>query len=67
MEKKPEEIIQKLCGPVEKRIEACADLQVAQFLKERLCSELQQNCNSEIVINFLNKYVDGLIKHKFYN
>lgn len=65
MEKKPEEIIKEYCGSVEERINSCADRQVAIILKERLCWELQINCKSEIVNNFLTKYVDDLIKSKF--
>lgn len=67
MEKKPEDIIKEVCGCVEERINACADLHVAQILKERMCWELQENCKSEIVNNFLNKFVDDLINRKFKN
>ncbi|MFZ5518239.1 MAG: hypothetical protein ACOY90_16505 [Candidatus Zhuqueibacterota bacterium] len=67
MEKKPEAIIQTICGSIEDRIDACADRHVAQLLKERLCSELREGCKSEIVNNFLDKIVDELIKRKFRN
>jgi len=67
MEKKAEAIIQAICGSVADRIDACADLSVAQVLKERLCSELHEGCQSEIVNNFLDNIVDDLIKRKFSN
>jgi hypothetical protein len=58
-------IIKNICGNVEERIRACHSRQIAEMLKERLCSELANQCKSEIIQNFLIHYVDNLIIENF--
>ena len=63
--KKPEDIIRRVCGDVEQRLRACRSRQVAEMLKDKLCQELQSECKSEIVQNFLTHHVDRVMNTIF--
>ena len=65
MESVSENIIKKYCGFVEDRVAACCDKQVANYLKECICSEIKQNFNSDPVFDFIKQYVENLIQVKF--
>ncbi|MBN1352987.1 hypothetical protein JXJ21_26590 [candidate division KSB1 bacterium] len=60
-----DEIIARYCGDVEERIKACRSAAVANHLKIYLCSELQKQCVSDIINNYLKHYVDSLIAKNF--
>ena len=60
-----EQIIKKYCGSVEDRIAACCDKQVANYLKQSICSEIKQKCKSEPVLDFIKIYVENLIQVRF--
>ncbi len=60
-----EMIINKNCGNIKERLLACRTKNVAFALKDRLCSELQLNCESHMVNNVLNAHVDRLINEIF--
>lgn len=60
-----DQLIKKYCGSLEERISACCDEKVAECLMQKLNNEITQNCKSEIVVGFLNKYVENLIKANF--
>ncbi len=60
-----EKIISENCGNIKERLLACRTKNVANALKERLCSELKLNCESNMVNNVLNKHVDLLINDIF--
>ncbi len=62
---KTEKIIQQNCGNIRERLLACRTKNVAFALKDRLCSELQLNCESNMVNNVLNAHVDLLIGEIF--
>jgi hypothetical protein len=62
---KPEDTIKNICGNVEERIRSCRSRNVAEMLREQLCSQLKINCKSEIVQNSLNDHVDRLIAQTF--
>ena len=60
-----DETIEKYCGNIRDRLLACRSVNVAYALKDRLCSELQLNCESNMVNNILNAHVDRLITEIF--
>lgn len=60
-----DKIITENCGNIKDRLIACRTKNVAYALKERLCSELQLNCESNMVNNVLNAHVDQLINEIF--
>ena len=57
--------INKYCGDIGERIRACRTIHIANVLKDRLCSELEPNCQSEIVRQVLQRHIDQLIKRTF--
>ncbi len=59
------DIINKYCGDIGERIRACRSIHIANVLKERLCSELEPNCQSEIVRQVLRRHIDQLIQSTF--
>jgi hypothetical protein len=59
------ETIEKYCGDIRLRIQSCKSKNVAEILKENLCSELDLSCKSEMVKNVLIKYVDQIIDETF--
>jgi len=60
-----EQIIQRYCNSIEERVLACCDENVAECLKQCLCSEIKRDCNSDIVVQFVQRYVDNLIQARF--
>jgi len=60
-----EKIIAKNCGNIKDRLLACRTVNVAYALKDRLCSELRLDCESNMVNNVLNAHVDLLINEIF--
>lgn len=58
-------IIEKYCGDIRTRLQACRSRSVALALKERLCTELHSYCISEMVNNVLKKHVDEMIDDLF--
>lgn len=60
-----ESTIKKYCGDIRERLLACRTKSIAFALKERLCSELRLNCQSNMVNNVLNAHVDRLIDEIF--
>lgn len=60
-----EKIILQNCGNIKERLLACRSKNVAFALKDRLCSELKLNCQSNMVNNVLNEHVDQLIQEIF--
>lgn len=60
-----ENIILQNCGNIRERLLACRSKNVAFALKDRLCSELKLNCQSNMVNNVLNEHVDQLIQEIF--
>lgn len=60
-----EKIIETYCGNIRERILACRSRNIAFALKERLCSELKLNCQSDMVNNVLNEHVNHLIDEIF--
>lgn len=62
---KSDQIIEQYCGSISERIAACCDEQVASCLKETIFSQIKNNCHSEIVLDFVEQYIDNLIKARF--
>ncbi len=62
---KSDQIIQRYCGSVEERVEACCDEQVAECLKESIYAQLKQSCDNEEIIRFIGRYLDNLIQARF--
>jgi hypothetical protein len=60
-----DKIITENCGNIKDRLLACRTKNVAYALKDRLCSELQLNCESNMVNNVLNAHVEQLINDIF--
>ena len=60
-----EEIITRVCGNIESRIQACRSRKVALRLKNYICAELEDQCKSEIINNMLSFQVDKLIEDTF--
>ena len=60
-----EDIIYQHCGDIRFRIKACRSKKVAELLKDRLCRELSLNCESDMVNNVLQIYVDNIIANTF--
>ena len=63
--KKEYKIIEQHCGQVTERIKACKRKHIAEALKQRLCTELDLGCHSEMIKNVLNKYIDDIVKKTF--
>ena len=59
------EIIKKYCGDVEERIRVCRDRSVAEFLRHRLCDELNAYCTSPLMRHVLRSYIDQYITKVF--
>lgn len=62
---KSDQIIQRYCGSLEERIEACCDEQVAECLKESISAQLKKSCKNETVIRFIVRYLDNVIRARF--
>jgi len=62
---KSDQIIKQYCGSIEERIASCCDEEVAVCLKQSLFSQIKKNCHSEIVLDFVEQYIDNLIKARF--
>ncbi|MBN1465234.1 hypothetical protein JXA02_05695 [candidate division KSB1 bacterium] len=60
-----DEQIQKSCGNIRERLLACRSARIANALRDRLCSELRSNCDSEMVHNALMANVGQMIKEIF--
>ena len=60
-----EQTIQQYCGNIKERLLACRNKRVAVALKDRLCTELQLNCKSDMVNNVLNAQVELMINEIF--
>ena len=60
-----DKVISENCGNIKERLMACRTKNVAFALKDRLCSELRLNCESNMVNNVLNEHVDLLINEIF--
>ena len=60
-----EKVLKKYCGSLDERIGACKDKYVAELLKERICWEFKQSGEKELTFNFVEKYINELIKQKF--
>lgn len=58
-------IIQKYCGDIGERIRACREEKIARTLKTCLCRELELNCDSASVHDFLTKYIDDIMQDVF--
>ncbi len=58
-------IIKKYCGNVPERIKACRSREVAELLRDRMCSELSIGCYSTMINNALRDYVNKLINETF--
>jgi hypothetical protein len=57
--------IEKYCGKLEERIQACSNLDVAIELKELLLKELRQHCQQAQTATLLEKQFNGLVKKYF--
>lgn len=60
-----EVVIERVCGNIAERIRACRTRHVAEMLKERLCTELVNQCQSDIIQTLLRQHVDQLIRKTF--
>lgn len=60
-----EKIIETCCGDIRERLLACRSKTIAFALRDRLCSELKLNCESNMVNNVLNEHVDHIIDEIF--
>lgn len=60
-----EEEIRKYCGNVVARLRACRSREVAVLLKQQMCDEMSQRCQSEMIRNTLERYVDKLVEETF--
>ena len=58
-------IIEKYCGNIRDRLQVCRSRAVALALKERLCSELEYYCVSDMVNNVLKEHIDKMINEIF--
>ncbi len=65
MENNTEQIIEKYCGQIEERIDACRDKKVAEYLKQNICLELKRHSNDQFVLNYIETYIDQLIDDRF--
>ncbi len=57
--------IEKYCGNIRERIEACRTKEAALLLKKRMCRELHEHCLSEMIQNSLNYEIDRIIDTTF--
>jgi len=60
-----EDEIRTYCGNVAERLRACRDREVAILLKQQMCNEMSQRCQSDMIRNSLERYVDKLIEEIF--
>jgi hypothetical protein len=60
-----EDEIRKYCGNVVERLRACRSREVAVLLKQQMCDEMSQHCQSEMIRNTLARYVDKLVEETF--
>ena len=60
-----EKTIEKYCGNIRERLQVCRTRNIALALKERLCTELQLHCVSDMVNNVLLNHVDKIIDEIF--
>ena len=63
--KTAEEKIKQFCGNIQERISACRSREAALLLKKRMCSELRENCMSEMINNSLSYEVERIIENVF--
>ena len=59
------QIIKQYCGDVEQRLRSCRSKTIAEHLVNRLCSEVEMNCKSQMVQTALKVHVDKLIGQIF--
>jgi hypothetical protein len=60
-----EDEIRTYCGNVAERLRACRNREVAIMLKQQMCKEMSQRCQSEMIRNTLERYVDKLVEETF--
>ena len=62
---KSEKIISRVCGNIEDRIQACRSKKVAMRLRNYICTELEEQCKSEIINNMLAYQIEKIINDTF--
>jgi hypothetical protein len=60
-----EDEIRTYCGNVLERLRACRSREVAILLKQQMCGEISQRCQSEVIRNTLERYVDKQVDEIF--
>jgi hypothetical protein len=59
------EILQKHCHRFQNGLAAAASIEEAEALRERICRELGQSCQSWMVRELLEEYAQSLIRTRF--
>lgn len=65
MESNTKQMMKQYCGAIEERVASCRDKQVAEYLKQNICLELERHSNDQFVLNYIATYIDNLIEARF--
>lgn len=61
----PDQIIKQHCGSVAERVAACRDKNVAEYLKQNICTEIKRHSDDQALLNHIAAYIDKLIAARF--
>ncbi len=56
-----EELLQRLCTEAEQELSGAGNLEDALEIRHQLCSRLQEECSSSLIVNATKAYVDQII------
>jgi hypothetical protein len=59
------EHLQDHCQAFVDQLDGCATPEQARQLKQRVCTQLHETCQSEILIELLDEHTDQLIRERF--
>ncbi len=66
--RKQEQLIHKYCEEAEATLATASDYDAAVRLKDSLCDRFQKECDSELVVYAVRKYIGNLVRtQKFGN
>ena len=60
-ESKQSELVRQYCGNIEERIQTSCSKSEARKFADNACEEFDNECDSEVVKNFLRQYVHSLV------
>lgn len=59
------DLVRRYCGDVEAMIRDATTMEEAERIGEKLCNRLEEECNSELVVNATRTYVQEVIHRKW--